>query len=100
MIRYGNRVSVQCQVLMLVFKVEGIFRSAKERQLQFEQGRKAGSDSSDQICCVTLDEAGLPNEDKQPLKVLHYYLENPIVSSVILTNSILDAAKTNRTVRN
>lgn len=39
---------------------------------------------------------GLPKEEKAPLKVIHYHLDHPKVASVILTNNILDSAKTNR----
>lgn len=31
-----------------------------------------------------------------PLKIIHYYLDHPQVASVLLTNNLLDAAKTNR----
>lgn len=65
--------------------------------MMFERPR--GAEKCQEICCVMIDEAGLPPEEKHPLKVLHYYTDKPVVSSVIITNSILDAAKTNRTVR-
>ena len=51
------------------------------------------------ICCVVfMDEAGLPEESHESLKVLHYYLDQQKVSFVAITNHILDAAKTNRAV--
>jgi hypothetical protein len=53
---------------------------------------------SSQRCVVLLDEAGLPSEEEAPLKVIHYQLDHPQVSSIILSNKLLDAAKTNRTV--
>eukprot|EP00047_Mylnosiga_fluctuans_P001195 m.218044 g.218044 ORF g.218044 m.218044 type:complete len:3593 (-) comp10156_c0_seq3:222-11000(-) len=43
-----------------------------------------------------LDEAGLPLERKQALKGLHLHLDHPRIAYVILTNTTLDAAKTNR----
>ena len=54
-------------------------------------------------CVVFMDEAGLPEEEKESLKVLHYYLEGHMstkakVSFVGITNHVLDAAKTNRCV--
>lgn len=50
------------------------------------------------VCCVLfMDEAGLV-EKHQALKVLHPHLDKQDVSYVIITNSILDAAKTNRAV--
>ena len=47
---------------------------------------------------VFMDEAGLPETEHGSLKVLHYYLDNPNVSFVAITNDPLDAAKTNRAV--
>ena len=58
-------------------------------------------DRSRQQCLVFMDEAGLPEEEKESLKVLHYLLEghmssSPNVAFVCITNHILDAAKSNR----
>ena len=49
-------------------------------------------------CVVFMDEAGLPEESHESLKVLHYYLDKQEVSFVAITNHVLDAAKTNRAV--
>ena len=49
-------------------------------------------------CVVFMDEAGLPEERHESLKVLHYYLDNPEVSFIAISNHVLDAAKTNRAV--
>ena len=54
-------------------------------------------------CLVFMDEAGLPEEEKESLKVLHYYLEGHMsakakVGFVAITNHVLDAAKSNRCV--
>lgn len=48
-----------------------------------------------------MDEAGLPEEEKESLKVLHYYLEGHMSTKaecgfVAITNHVLDAAKSNR----
>ena len=48
-----------------------------------------------------MDEADLPEEEKESLKVLHYYLEGHMsikakVGFVAITNHVLDAAKSNR----
>lgn len=48
-------------------------------------------------CVLFMDEAGLL-EKHQALKVLHPHLDKQEVSYVVITNSILDAAKTNRAV--
>ena len=49
-------------------------------------------------CVVFMDEAGLPEEKLESLKVLHYYLDKREVSFVAISNHILDASKTNRAV--
>jgi len=57
-------------------------------------------DSKEHKCLVVMDEAGLPEESKESLKVLHYYLERHMsikakVAFVAITNHALDAAKSN-----
>ena len=49
-------------------------------------------------CVVFMDEAGLPEHSHESLKVLHSHLDNPEVSFVAISNTVLDAAKTNRAV--
>ena len=49
-------------------------------------------------CVVFMDEAGLPEERHESLKVLHYYLDRQEVSFLAISNHVLDAAKTNRAV--
>ena len=49
-------------------------------------------------CVVFMDEAGLPEESHESLKVLHYHLDKQEVSFVAITNHVLDASKTNRAV--
>ena len=49
-------------------------------------------------CVVFMDEAGLPEERHESLKVLHYFLDTQEVSFVAISNHVLDAAKTNRAV--
>lgn len=49
-------------------------------------------------CVVFMDEAGLPEESHESLKILHYHLDRQEVSFVAITNHVLDAAKTNRAI--
>lgn len=49
-------------------------------------------------CVVFMDEAGLPEESLESLKILHYHLDRREVSFVAISNHMLDAAKTNRAV--
>jgi E3 ubiquitin-protein ligase RNF213 len=51
---------------------------------------------SDVIRTIFLDEAGLSDKKQEALKVIHYYLDHPEISTVIVSNEMLDAAKTNR----
>jgi hypothetical protein len=54
-------------------------------------------------CFVLMDEVGLPEEEKESLKVLHYLLEGHMsakaqVSFVGISNHVLDAAKSIRCI--
>ncbi len=65
--------------------------------------RQEKVDEKKHKCLVFLDEAGLAEEEKESLKVLHYYLEGHMstkasVGFVAITNHVLDAAKSNRCV--
>jgi hypothetical protein len=88
----------QCSEMSSAKEIEGVYKSAIDRQNRLI---KAGM--LDEICCVFLDEAGnkhkssmlssyidfnfffigLPDEMKHAMKVIHYYMDHPIVSSVI-----------------
>ena len=39
-----------------------------------------------------MDEAGLPEHSHESLKILHSYLDNPEVSFVAISNTVLDAS--------
>ena len=79
--------------------------TSKELLVVFDQAmqRQARIDSAKHCCFVLMDEAGLPEEEKESLKVLHYLLEGRMsgkaqVGFVAITNHVLDAAKSNRCV--
>ncbi|KAJ1631512.1 hypothetical protein T492DRAFT_54450 [Pavlovales sp. CCMP2436] len=83
----------QCSRRSTSSDIESVFTRAIERQRSALSRR----------CVVFMDEAGLPEERRESLKVLHYYLEGatpadrtPAVSFVAITNHVLDAAKSNR----
>ena len=85
----------QCSKETTSKEIGGVFEKASQRQKKMETGK-------DQ-CFVFMDEAGLPEEEKESLKVLHYLLEGhmskkPDVGFVAITNHVLDAAKSNRCV--
>ena len=79
-----------------------MFERAIQRQNAWDNttGGKseAGSGSLRRTAVVFMDEAGLPEEAKESLKVLHYYLDDPNVAFVAISNRPLDAAKMNRCV--
>lgn len=72
-------------------EIRVVFKRATEAQ-------KNRTDKNTSLSVVFMDEAGLPERDHEPLKILHYYLEHPQVSFVAITNHPLDAAKTNRAI--
>lgn len=82
----------QCSRRTTSSEVEKVFNRAINRQ------DTVSSKSFPMVCVVFMDEAGLPEEQLESLKVLHQYLDNPKVSFVAISNDILDAAKTNRAV--
>jgi hemicentin len=75
-------------------EIESVFRRAIEN-LKFSRANRI----FDEISVVFIDEGGLPKELKNAMKVIHYFLDHPEVPAVILTNQMLDAAKTNRAIQ-
>ena len=81
----------QCSRQTTSNDIVAVFERAKGRQDSFVN-------SQERHCVVFMDEAGLPEESRESLKALHYYLDNPSVAFVGISNHVLDAAKTNRCV--
>ena len=82
----------QCSRRSTSLEIENVFKRAIKRQKNHNMSQLPIK------CVVFMDEAGLPEESHESLKVLHYYLDDPKVSFVAITNHILDAAKSNRAV--
>lgn len=82
----------QCSRRTTSFEIERVFRRAIDRQ------RSLAEVPLPVYCVVFMDEAGLPEQKMESLKVLHYYLDAQEVSFVAISNHILDAAKTNRAI--
>ncbi len=82
----------QCSRRTTSTDVERIFERAINRQHILETIQVPVK------CVVFMDEAGLPEEKGESLKILHYYLDKQEVSFVAISNHVLDAAKTNRAV--
>ena len=93
-LRNISRFHYQCSESSSSAEISTVYKTAVESQRRFEQ---AGL--YNEQCVVFLDEGGLPDERKHALKVFHYYADHPVVSTVILSNSTLDAAKTNRCIQ-
>lgn len=85
-----------CVWLSAFSEVDTVFRRAIQRQSTWDKSYT--STSVRRTAVVFMDEAGLPEDAKESLKVLHYYLDNPDVAFVAITNRPLDAAKMNRFV--
>ena len=82
----------QCSRITTSSEIDTVFSRAINRQRNHHLSNLPTS------CVVIMDEAGLPEESHESLKVLHYHLDKREVSFVALTNHVLDAAKTNRAV--
>eukprot|EP00731_Ephydatia_muelleri_P036542 Em0275g1a len=82
----------QCSRQSTSSEIDTVFQRAINRQNKYSSAKLP------MRCVVCIDEAGLPDERHESLKVLHYYLENPAVSFVATSNHMLDAAKTNRAI--
>ena len=85
----------QCSRRSTSNEIELVFERAIDRQL------KANVEGGNSLSFVFMDEAGLPEEGRESLKVLHYYLEehkkvSARVGFVAISNHLLDAAKSNR----
>ena len=85
----------QCSRQSTSKEILDVFNKATQRQSK--------CDNAKQKCVVFMDEAGLPEEEKESLKVLHFLLEGHMstkaqVGFIAITNHVLDAAKSNRCV--
>jgi len=89
----------QCSELSTSNEVKSVFNRAIQRQNGWDRAAASRhTGTSRRTAVVFMDEAGLPEEAKESLKVLHYYLDDPKVAFVAITNRPLDAAKMNRAV--
>ena len=82
----------QCSRRTTSSEIKTVFQRAINRQ------RTHAQYSLPIYCVVFMDEAGLPEESHESLKVLHYLLDEHEVSFVAISNHVLDASKTNRAV--
>jgi len=92
----GKPFRYQCTPHTTDNEVKSKFKQAINRQRAIQ--------SNLSTCVLFLDEASLIDEEKSPLKVMHKYLDKftkrddpkDNIGIIILSNKILDAAKTNR----
>jgi hypothetical protein len=82
----------QCSQHTTSYEIQNLFNQAIQRQKIYANSKVPT------YCVVFMDEAGLPEERHESLKVLHYYLDKRQASFVAITNHALDAAKTNRAI--
>ena len=82
----------QCSKHSVTDDIDALFKKATARQNQIcEFGLPS-------TVVVFMDEVGLPDEKLQILKVLHHHLDESKVPFVALSNTTLDAAKSNRAI--
>ncbi len=79
----------QCSKQTTSYEIDTLFTRAVNRQRTYSGGI---------TCVVFMDEAGLPEERHESLKILHHHLDERNVAFVGISNHVLDAAKTNRAV--
>eukprot|EP00118_Oscarella_pearsei_P018100 m.183495 g.183495 ORF g.183495 m.183495 type:complete len:3839 (+) comp39307_c0_seq2:3960-15476(+) len=84
----------QCSEYSTAADIEATFCKATKRQEFYDES----DNSKETKCVVFLDEAGLPSEKEMVLKILHPYLDNPVVSCVVISNKMFDPANANRMV--
>ena len=82
----------QCSRRTTSNEIDTVFSRAINRQ------RSHSRFSFSIYCVVFMDEAGLPEESHESLKVLHYHLDRQEISFVAITNHMMDAAKSNRAI--
>lgn len=85
----------QCSKQSTSKEISAVFGQAIQRQERVDESKHR--------CVVFMDEAGLPESERESLKVLHYLLESHMsakakVGFVGISNHVLDAAKSNRCV--
>jgi hypothetical protein len=83
----------QCSEHSTDTEIQAVYEQAKRRQGMFDN--IVNVHSLDRAI-VFLDEGGLADQKRNALKVIHYHLDHPRVGTVICTNKMLDAAKSNR----
>ena len=82
----------QCSRRSTSTEIDTMFETAIKNQKFYD------SHGQNSYSVVLMDEAGLPEESHESLKVLHVHLDRMAVSFVAISNHVLDAAKTNRAV--
>lgn len=82
----------QCSRHSTSNEIKAVFKIATDNQRQYSS---AGLNT---YSIVMLDEAGLPEDSHESLKVLHYHLDQQEICFLAISNHVLDAAKSNRAV--
>lgn len=85
----------QCNEYSTEQEIASVFNLAIERQNDLDAAARG---KANKRCVVFLDEASLPDEKKNVLKVLHPYLDEHRVAAVVISNVPLDAANANRLI--
>jgi hypothetical protein len=83
-------------------ELEAAFQTAISAQLKVDQVSASYGIINDVKLSIArvlfFDEVGLTSSNRQPLKVLHFYLDKPQIGFVGVSNKILDPARMNRAI--
>ena len=98
-LKKAKKSTYQCSVdstgPKIKVKVDDVLRQQRDINERDDDAKQPNS----HVCILGIDEAGLIPENRQALKSLHDYLDMRECSTVMMSNSTLDAAKTSRTVQ-
>lgn len=80
-------------------EIEFAFLTAIDSQTRVDKLNPASPHSDIKVSHVLFfDEVGLTSSNRQPLKVLNYFLDKPKIGFVGISNKVLDPARMNRAV--
>lgn len=89
-----KQIRFQCADKTTDAEIREVYQRAEQQKAECDLAQGDGLLPTRVV--VLFDEAGNTMEEKMPMKEMHYHLDHPRVVTILLTNEVLDAAKTNR----
>jgi hypothetical protein len=93
-LKKAKKVMYQCSIASTGPEVAAVYSDTHMKQEHLEAQQPGRH-----ICLLGMDEAGLTPENRQALKSLHDFLDTREIGTVMMSNTTLDVAKTNRTIQ-